>query len=81
MEKAMETFMAYQCEAEERYQKNEEERWQKEIELEEKRRKEGQEHELRMMRMLGQMFQGGGYHRQYEFDYDITPQHDSYNQL
>ena len=31
--------------------------------------------------MLGQMFQGGGYDRQYEFDYDITPQHDSYNQL
>ena len=51
------------------------------IELEENRKKEDQEHELRMMRMLGQMFQGVGYHRQYEFDYDITPQHDSCNRL
>ena len=68
VEKAMESFMAYQWEAEERYQKNEEERWQKEIELEEKRRREDQEHEMRMMRMLGQLFQGSSYHRQYEFD-------------
>ena len=39
VEKAMESFMAYQREAEERYQRNEEERWQ-EIEVEEKRRRE-----------------------------------------
>ena len=73
--------MTYQHEAEERYKINEAERWQKEIELEEKTRKEDQEHELRMMRMLSQMFQDGGYHRQYEFDYNVTPQLDSYDQL
>ena len=32
MERAMESFMTYQREAEERYQKSEEEHWQKEIE-------------------------------------------------
>ena len=37
-------------------EKNEEERWQNKTELEEKRRREDQEHEMRMMRMLGQMF-------------------------
>jgi hypothetical protein len=73
VEKAMESFMTYQHEAEERYQRNEE-RWQKEIEVEEKRRKEDQEHEMRMM---GQMFQGS-YHRQYEFDY-LPSQHDNYD--
>ena len=73
----MESFMAYQREAEERYQRNEEERWQREIEMEEKRRKEHQEHEMRMM---AQMFQGPGssYHRQYEFDY-LPSQHDNYD--
>ena len=71
----MESFMAYQREAEERYQRNEEERWQREIEMEEKRRKEDQEHEMRMM---GQMFQGSSYHRQYEFDY-LPSQHDNYD--
>lgn len=78
VEKAMESFMAYQREAEERYQRNEEERWQREIEMEEKRRKEDQEHEMRMMRMMGQMFQGSSYHRQYEFDY-LPSQHDNYD--
>ena len=39
MEKAMESLMMYQHEAEERYQKNEEERWQKETELEQRRRR------------------------------------------
>ena len=80
VEKAMESFMAYQREAEEKYQRNEEERWQREIEMEEKRRKEDQEHEMRMMRMMAQMFQGPGssYHRQYEFDY-LPSQHDNYD--
>ncbi len=55
MEKAMESFMNHQTEAEQRFRKWEEERWQKEIELDEKRRQEDREHELRLFRMLGQM--------------------------
>ena len=38
--KAMESFMMYQCNADEQYQKHEEDRWQRDIELEEKRRRE-----------------------------------------
>ena len=57
MEKAMEAFMVYQSEAEEKFMKSEEERWKKETELEDRRRKEDKEHELRMMQMLGQMLQ------------------------
>ena len=34
---------------------------------------------MRIIRMLGQMFQGGSYHRQSEFDY-LSSQHDSYDQ-
>ena len=76
----MESYMTYQREAEERHQKSEEERWQKEIELEEKRRREDQKHEMRMMRLLGQMFQSSSsYRRQYEFDY-IGSQNDTYDQ-
>ena len=59
MERAMEAFTKNQREAEERFQRHEEECWQKEVELEEKRRRE--DHEMRMMQMLGQMFQGGIY--------------------
>ena len=65
--------MVYQREADEQYQKYEEERWQKDIELEEKRRREDREHDVRIMQMLGSMFQGGSYNSyntdQYEFDY------------
>ena len=39
MEKAWESFMEYQRDADEQYQKCEEERWQRDVELEEKRRK------------------------------------------
>jgi hypothetical protein len=57
MESTMNAFMKYQLEAE----KRDEERWRKEMELEEKRRKEDQQHELHMMQILGQMLQ----HRSY----------------
>jgi len=73
MEKAVESFMSYQRAAEERYQERDNERWKEANELEERRRKEDQEHDMRMMRMLGEMFQGGTYHsgytRQYEYEY------------
>ena len=73
IDKAMESFIVYQREADEQYQKYEEERWQKDIELEEKRRREDREHDVRIMQMLGSMFQGGSYNSyntdQYEFDY------------
>lgn len=55
MEKAIESFIKYQNEAEQRFRKWEEERWNKETELEEKRRKEDREHEVRLFEMLGQM--------------------------
>jgi hypothetical protein len=69
----MDSFMAYQRDADEQYQKCEEERRQKDMELEEKRRREDREHDVRIMQMLGNMFQGGSYNSynpdQYEFDY------------
>ena len=65
--------MTYQRQAEERFQKHEEERWRKEIEIEERRRKQDQEHEMAMMRMLGEMFQTGNYRSGYtaQYDYDF----------
>ena len=62
MEKAIDAFLKYQKEAEERFVKFEEERWQKEVELEEKRRQQEQEHEMRMMEMMGRMFGGRNAH-------------------
>ena len=70
MEKAMESYVEYQREAEERF-KMHEERWKREIKLEEKRRQDEQDHEMRMMRMLRDMFQGNDYHsysRQYDYN-------------
>ena len=66
MEKAIESFITYQNEAEEKFKKWEEERWEKETEFEEKRRREDREHdekrrredrehEVRLFEMLGQM--------------------------
>lgn len=55
MERAIESFMKYQSDAEERFMKWEEERWEKEMEMEEKRRREDREHEMRLFQMLGQM--------------------------
>lgn len=55
MENAITAFMKYQSEADERFQKLEEERWKKETEMEEKRRKDERDHELRLFQMLGQM--------------------------
>ena len=57
MERALDTFLTYQREAEERFQKQEEQRWKRETELEERRRKEDQEHEKALMGMLASMLQ------------------------
>ena len=57
MEKAIEGFMKYQAEAEKKFMQNEEDRWKREVELEEKRRREDQEHEIRLFQMLGEMLQ------------------------
>lgn len=62
IERSIESFMSYQVEAEKRFQKYEDERWKREVELEEKRRQEDRDHEMRMMYMLGQMFQRGNHH-------------------
>ena len=75
MEKTLDTFMKYQVEAEERFQKREDERWKEEMEIEENRRKEDQQHEMRMMQMIGQMMQRRSYPpptSAYEFNYDDT---------
>ena len=56
MEKAIEGFMKYQAEAEEKFMQNED-CWKREVELEEKRRREDQEHEIRLFQMLGEMLQ------------------------
>ena len=72
IEKAMDSFMAYQRDADEQFQEHEERR-QKDIELEEKRRHEDREHDIKMLQMLGSIFQGGSYKNynpeQYDFDY------------
>ena len=60
MDRAIETFMKYQSDAEERFMKAEEERWKREMEYEEKRRSQEQEHEMRMMRMIMTMQYPGG---------------------
>ena len=52
MEKAMEAFMTYLHDADEKYQKYDEDRWKKDMELEEKRRHEYREHDIRVMRIL-----------------------------
>ena len=66
MESTMNAFMKYQLEAE----KRDEERWQKEMEIEEKRRKEDQQHELHMMQILGQMLQHRSYPPSSPYDYN-----------
>lgn len=53
MERAIESFVKYQSEAEEKFRKWED-RWE-EMEMEEKRRREDREHEIRLFQMLGQM--------------------------
>ena len=75
MERAIETFIKYQNQAEERFRKYEEKRWKKETELEDNRRRQDQEHEMRMMAILGQMFRGGNHHNYagaYDFDFEET---------
>ena len=76
MEKAVESFIKHQKEAEERFQRWEEERWDKETELQEKQRKEQREHEIKLFQMLGQMIKPScpsTYHSpssSYNFDYE-----------
>ena len=53
IEAAMNQFIQYQTDTEERFRKAEEDRWMKEMEHEDQRRKEDREHEVRMLRMLG----------------------------
>ena len=62
--------MTYQLEVEERYKQYEDEQWQKEVELEEKRRQEDQQHEIRLMGMMASMFQRS--HHNYLFNYEDT---------
>ena len=71
MEKAIDSFVQYQREAEERFKTRDEERWRRETEMEERRKQDKQEHEMRMMRMLRDMFQGNDYNsypRQYDYN-------------
>lgn len=72
MDKAFSTFMKYQRESEERFQQLREEQWKNEKEIEERRRREDKEHELRIIQMLGQGFNNYNYStppHQYDFDY------------
>lgn len=70
MDRAIEGFVKYQSEADEKYRKWEE-RWKKEAELDEKRRKEEREHEMRLFQMLAQMAKPNPYpSQQYNFDYE-----------
>lgn len=55
----METFLQHQHKADVEFQKREEERWRREQEIEDKRREEDKQHELNMLRVLLQAFQGG----------------------
>ena len=77
MERAVEAFVKYQTEAEEKFRKWEEERWKKEEELEEKQRREEREHEIRLFQMLEEMIKPldnnqhtMSYPSQYSFDYE-----------
>lgn len=78
MERVTDTFLKYQLEAEERYKQYEDERWEKEVELEEKRRQDYQEHEMRMLGVLARMFQPS--HRNYTgtYNYDDDDFHADY---
>lgn len=72
LEGAMESFVKHQTEAEERYQKREEERWKKETELDDKRRKEDQEHELRLFQMLERMMNPANRYSSSSYDHNYT---------
>ena len=66
----MESFIRHQAEAEERYQTWEEDRWTKETELDDKRRKEDREHELRLFNLLGQMINPANKYPPPSYDYN-----------
>ena len=70
----MDGFLKYQLEAEERFKEYEEEWWKKEVELEDKRQQEYQQHEMRMMAMIARMFERNTSHPNYSFNYE----HDNY---
>ena len=57
IEKATEVFIKYQQASEERFMKWEEEQWKRECEMKERRRKQDQEHEMRMLEMLSRFMQ------------------------
>ena len=57
MEKVTESFLKYQQAAKEWFMKWEEKQWKRESEMEERRRKQDQEHDMRMLEMLGWFMQ------------------------
>ena len=70
MDRAIESFVKYQNEADKKYQKWEEKR-RKETELDEIRRKEEQEHEIQLFQMLAQVSKSSAYlSQQYSFEYE-----------
>ena len=74
MDRAIESFVNYQKDTEERIQKWEDERWKKEVELDEKRLKENREHEVALFQMMEQMLKPrDSYHshRKNFVDYDV----------
>lgn len=52
---AIESFLQYQIKAEENFRKWEEERFEKEQEIEETKRIQDQDHEIKLSQMLGEM--------------------------
>lgn len=76
IDKAIETFMKYRSESEERFLKAEETRWKMEMEQEHKRRREDREHEFRLMQMFMQMHRPQTYSSYEEYspiDYSHPP--------
>ena len=65
-------------EAEEQYTKQEDERLQKEVDHEERERRENQEHEPRMMELLGRMFGGGSHTYGTPCEFENDTYHRSY---
>ena len=57
MDKAVETFMRFQNESEERFLRAEQVRWKREMEYEDRRRKEDREHEIKLMELFMHMQQ------------------------
>ena len=71
MEKAFESFVKYQKEAEERFMQYQQELAKRETDLEDERRRQDKEHELRMLEMMGRMFGERNNYSQYDTNYPI----------